>query len=192
MKTIVEDFQNCDQFNSNHFYTLFHERLSESELKSVFSRFVAGEELHSRFEKFRNKSTQTDREKAVKLLRDYLSNIQHICLKEGENDVVDILERVDIKFATREEVQAASRGDCPQVWAVDAVNNYLLKNLSESRSEIFALREAFYGLENSFDLSWWLAQPLYMIDETFDPYIEIHKKYGAVYAITDTAVLFNL
>lgn len=198
MNQIVNDWEKfCEgreSFDKSHFYTLFWEGITRSDLDLIFKYFPKSHELVERtndylFGKREEVSNETTiSEASIKLAIHDINEKKSII---GSNShLLRVTQQFKVEFI--EDFESISRLKTlpPNIEFFDAINDVLSENWIIEDRKAFALHEAFYGLTNDYEMVWYLFSPLYKTNVDFSNYYKL-TVLGGIYAITDNQILVS-
>ncbi|TGV01082.1 hypothetical protein [Flavivirga rizhaonensis] len=190
MKKIIDDwliyFDNPKKIDKSHFFTLFSEGLSDSEIKVVLEKFPNSDLLFENLENVKSIATNKDilnssKEELIELVKKDIKEKIKACQLIGENQFVEQLKKLKYYF-----IEDNNEFDS----MVLDNENYIFSNFISNVSFFVDSKrkykyEAFYGLEeaiycytNDYQLTWHIMSPLISDDINFNYYYDFINRGG--------------
>jgi hypothetical protein len=192
------------EFDKSHFYTLFHNNFSLTELMAIFQYFPRATDLLSLMLKLRATNVDTwkggkrffpqcdeavSTNELVRLAERDILEHRNVCVSAGDGELVNIIDNATVRFVEDEKiVNETRRGDIPYNWLFELVGDRLGRALISKERKIYALEEAFYGMCGDYYLCWYLSQPLRNFEINLNIYFDLWRK-GGDYILTKDEIL---
>lgn len=194
-------------FDESRFLTLLHCKLSDYELRDVFSNLPEGENLMnnyiSLFEPFYKKEynffpvseNRIGQIEAVSLVNTSFNAKKKIITKVKDLELIELFEKIDFKFRIVDTLEFnnvlySDIDDLPETWVNEIVGDYLSLKKKYEEPFFYGLKEAFYGLTSDLQMVWYLMSSLFDSDYDSKTYFMIWKG-GWDYLITKNEVLIT-
>ena len=166
-----------ENYNSSHFYTLFHKDFSFSEIEKIFSCFEEKDELVSRYWNYKQPKEHLSNSEILELIKVDLENKKEFCELLKGSELIEAMRDINYSFVTIEEFKNIKNADLPQVWLMELIGDNQRYSYNDSLKNN-AIIEAFYGLTSNNNLVWYLAAPIFNSKFNPNPYFEIWRKSG--------------
>ena len=182
------DFEKCD------FLTLFHEDFDEQDLNAALSYFPNSGQIAQRIHAVRavypvNRTTWiVDPEMALQIALDDLSERRKAVERWQEDELVSVIEKAKPRFVSDEILFREAFLSKWNSKLVIQVGDYADECWLDNTRQYNALFEAFYGMTNSYEIQWYLGQPLMKTDVNFSRYFDLWKA-GGDYALTEDELI---
>lgn len=165
------------QFNSSHFYTLFHYDYSSNELEKIFSCFEQKDELLFRYMNYKRPKNIISNEQLLELVKLDLNSKKEFCFDKGDSELVFLMESLNFQFVNSKEFEGLKNADLPHIWLMELIGDSQRYSYKDSIKND-AIIEAFYGLTSNNNLVWYLSDPLY--NSKFNPnlYFNVWQNSG--------------
>lgn len=197
MNEIINDWINfCEgreKFDKSHFYTLFWEGITQTDLEHIFKYFPHSIALINQTRDYLFGKKEEILESAIK---DVLINLvikdlnQKKSVINENSDLVDLLERLEIEFTHDYNKVIQLKNSSPYIDFFDSLNDKLSDNWIIEDKKAFALYEAFYGLTKNYEMVWYLFNPLFKIEINCEFYYKL-STLGGVYSFSNDKVLVS-
>ncbi|WP_163834198.1 hypothetical protein [Spartinivicinus ruber] len=189
----------CDgskNFDPSHFYTLFMEDISTSDINRIYFKYPQAKNLTSRLNRIKNsQSTNTPciKERVKTITELVLSDIKEklrVCESCGDKELESILNSAaDIQLVNQNDYFKFK--DAEDAWPMKEVMILLGDHFRESMGEYSkmesALIEACYGTTNDYNLVWYLLAPLANTTYNTEYYAELWE-LGAEYFLSEKKI----
>ncbi len=193
MNLINDWLQICkgkEEFDSSHFYTLFHNNYSLKELKIIFKPFKRKEEMIERLIKYKNPQTLTNNSEILELVKIDIIEKKKFCLYMKDYELLNLMTDIDYEFVSFEKFKTLTFEDLPQIWLMELIGDTLRYNI-ENTPINNGIIEAFYGLTTNNNLVWYLSEPLLHSRFNPNPYFEIWRKSGDYILANNKVFILN-
>ncbi len=185
---------NEQQVDKSEFYTLFLGKLTEEEIKTIFSPFKHSEKLEKRLLNVKSVQPQlidyADRnEHILTQIKNDVSSKKSICSKQEDDELESILNNATITFVTEQEFENIKNSEeaWPNEEVMDLVGDTLRDEIENYTEKTSILTEAFYHLTNDYNLVWYLMVPFYGDYFCNNSYYELWRT-GVEYVITEEGI----
>lgn len=197
MKEIISEWcEFCEGkkvFDKSHFYTLFWEDITQSDLKTIFKYFPNADQLFELTNDYLFGKTQRVPDTLVyeTLVELAVNDInQKKCLLNINSDLYRLIDHIKVEFVDDHILVKNLCSSSPYVDFFDAISDILLDSWVIEDKKTYALYEAFYGLTKSYEIVWGLFNPLYSKDINLQNYIRF-TSLGGVYSFSDNRLLVS-
>ena len=178
------DFDDCDAL------TLFHEDIDAQDLNAALSYFPNSGQIAQRIHAVKavypvNRSTWiVNLEMAIQIALDDLSERRKAVERWQYDELVSVIEKAKPRFVSDERIFEEARLSGWNSALVTLVGYYADECWLDYTRQYDALFEAFYGMTSTYQIQWYLGQPLMKTDVNFGRYFDLWK-VGGEYALTD-------
>lgn len=194
MNELLDDWNDlCSgrrELDKSNFLPLFKAGLADSELSSVFRYFDHAEEMESRTRKilgagylgeyvYLQQPKIQDRQQLLVAATAWIREQGQFCRHTGEEGLAAIADSVEVKLIDRRTFEELKARQQPEDDVSDHITHAVLHSLRDQPDAAFALVEALYGLAASYDLAWYVVQPLLKMDIDFAIYFDFWRLGGA-------------
>ena len=187
------------ELDKSNFLPLFKAGLTDSELSSVFRYFDHAEEMENRTRKilgagylgeyvYLQQPKIQDRQQLLVAATAWIREEGRFCRHTGEEGLAAIADSVEVKLIDRRTFEELKARQQPEDDVSDHITHAVLHSLRDQPDAVFALVEALYGLAASYDLAWYVVQPLLSIDLDFAKYFDFWR-LGGRGVLTNSAYL---
>ena len=181
--------EGSSDFDRYHFHSLFLENPVVEDLKIIFSYFPKSDELTSLTQNY----LFTD-----KLIGDrYLKNdLMDLALKDinqkktliKDERLMKLVDRLNVEFVSDIDLVISTRRNSPFIDFFNGVSDRFMNDWIIEDRKAHALLEAFYGLTNSYEMAWYLFQPLTNVKINLNYYYDL-TDLGGVYTFYGNKIL---
>jgi hypothetical protein len=197
MKEIISDWcEFCEgrkAFDKSHFYTLFWEDITQSDLRIIFKYFPKADKLFELTYDYLFGETQRVPEALLNetLIELALNDInQKKYLLHTNSDLFRMVDSIKVEFVDDDILVQNLSKKSPYLDFFDAISDTLLDSWIVEDKKTYALYEAFYGLTKSYEIVWGLFSPLFSMNISFQYYIQF-TSFGGVYCFLDNKLLVS-
>ena len=182
------DFEECD------FLTLFIEDFDEQDLNAALSYFPNSGQIAQRIHAVRavypvNRSTWiVNPEMALQIAVDDLSERRKAIERLQEEELLSVIEKANPRLVSDERIFKEARLSGWNSALVTLVGYYADECWLDYTRQYDALFEAFYGMTSTYQIQWYLGQPLMKTDVNFGRYFDLWKA-GGDYALTEDELI---
>lgn len=197
MNDIVNDWINfCEgreRFDKSHFYTLFWEGITQTDLENIFKYFPQSMALINQitdylFGKKEEISDLTMKDTLIDLVIKDLNQKKPVIIENS--DIVCLLDHLEIEFTHDFNKVLQLKNSSPYIDFFDSLNDKLSDNWIIEDKKAFALYEAFYGLTKNYEMVWYLFNPLFKIEINCEFYYKL-STLGGVYSFSNDKILVS-
>ncbi len=158
--------------------------------QSIFRYFDHAEEMESRTRKilgagylgeyvYLQQPKIQDRQQLLVAATAWIREQGQFCRHTGEEGLAAIADSVEVKLIDRRTFEELKARQQPEDDVSDHITHAVLHSLRDQPDAAFALVEALYGLAASYDLAWYVVQPLLKMDIDFAIYFDFWRLGGA-------------
>ena len=198
MDSIFQDWVNfCEgraDFDKGDFLTLFHEDIDEQDLNAALSYFPNSGQIAQRIHAVKavypvNRTTWiVDPEMALQIALDDLSERRKAVERWQYDKLLSVIEKAKPRFVSDERIFKEARFNGWNGDLVCTVGDYADECWLDHTRQYYALFEAFYGMTSTYQIQWYLGQPLMKTDVNFGRYFDLWKA-GGDYALTEDELI---
>lgn len=181
------------KFDECKFLTLFHEKLTESDLDNIFNGIPENESLLKKYkdlfspfsqkEKYFNefpfRENFIEKQEAIELIKKSILEKEKIIRLVNDEELIEIIERVkqkEFSIISKEKFNdLLLNDDTPNSWIIETIGDYFSANNNYKEPFFYGLNEAYYGLTTDFQLVWYLMSPLQSDKYNSNYYYQILK-----------------
>lgn len=198
MNEIIQDWEQfCEgrkSFDKSHFYTLFWEGITRSDLEGIFKYFPRSNELVERLSEylFGKREKAIDKcsleavlvELAIKDIEEKKSILDSNC------SLLSLLQELKVEFVDDFNNVAIRKTEPPYIVFFDSINDVFSDCWTIEDKKAFALYDALYGLTKDYEMVWYLFSPLFKINLDLSYYYRLTTLRG-IYTITNNQILVS-
>jgi len=173
------------EFDSSHFFTLFMDRSIE-EVKDALAYFPEGEEMAKkvmhRLGLLRREVDNAERTPPwlVEQTKQYVGKVIELFEQHGEAVLASKLRDVEVEYhPDGNYVSQHYRGAEFDGDVFEALSEIVRSNHGAD-DRYYCLKEAFYGITNDTQMTWYLASPFITVDPGSEYYYKVARIGGVI------------
>ena len=202
--TLVDDWVKfCEgkrDVDKSHFLTLFHDALTDEDLRAIYQFFPQADLLGERMKRFQAAKKARAERSIVPVSNSQIMNFAIADMRAKSSILAELGEEELARFASENKpslttdriaFDTVARSDWPNGEKHVVVGDYVDEQMLLPNKQGYALFEALYGAANSYDLQYFLAAPLIKSNVDFGSYFELWSAGSDVALAEDNILVFT-
>jgi len=184
-------------FDTSDFYCFFTEHFTKEGLAEVFALCKNGDQLLERFINVYDsgliyanpyadfKGIESSTAELLEIVRRCIRVKVNVLHKLAYKEKAESLSKKKIIFTEDHEKYDELWRQAPFDDTNEIIGDHFIDSRIPGEKKIYALKEAFYGIQCNFELTWYLLKPVVDSPYNTDVYFELYKRKSAYMILED-------